>query len=259
MDSKSKIIVITGATSGIGMAVIREFLNVYPDCYFILVSRSREKMRERIESKADIREQIRYEIVETDLCNLHESEDSLEPRIREIGRVDILVNVAGEFISKPFVEMEAEDFYRLVMSNLFTVFVSGKTILPFMLNQRFGSIVNVGSVLGLRPMSDTKCAVYGAVKSAVAHLTRMLSAEYGEYNIRVNCVCPGILNPVEGVGEGSYEAYRKLNGLNHYLGVQPLKWFGSSSNVAKAIVFLASEQSEWTTGEVMCVDGGMGV
>lgn len=128
-----------------------------------------------------------------------------------------------------------------------------------MLNQRFGSIVNVGSVLGLRSLRDTRCSVYGSVKSAVVHLTRLLSVEYGGYNIRVNCVCPGILNPVEGAGEGSYEAYRKLNGMNHYLGEQPLKWFGSSSDVAKAIVFLAGEQSGWTTGEIMCVDGGTGL
>ena len=238
MENESKIIMITGATSGIGVAVIREFLSLYSGCYFILVSRNRKRMRERIESDSDIKDRIRYEIVETDLCDLHKSEEILEPRIREKGRVDILVNVAGGFISKPFVETEAEDFYQLVMSNMFTVFVSCRTVLPFMLNQRFGSIVNVGSVLGLRSLRDTRCSVY---------------------DIRVNCVCPGILNPVEGAGEGSYEAYRKLNGMNHYLGEQPLKWFGSSSDVAKAIVFLAGEQSGWTTGEIMCVDGGTGL
>ena len=259
MENESKIIMITGATSGIGVAVIREFLSLYSGCYFILVSRNRKRMRERIESDSDIKDRIRYEIVETDLCDLHKSEEILEPRIREKGRVDILVNVAGGFISKPFVETEAEDFYQLVMSNMLTVFVSCRTVLPFMLNQRFGSIVNVGSVLGLRSLRDTRCSVYGSVKSAVVHLTRLLSVEYGGYNIRVNCVCPGILNPVEGAGEGSYEAYRKLNGMNHYLGEQPLKWFGSSSDVAKAIVFLAGEQSGWTTGEIMCVDGGTGL
>ena len=70
-------------------------------------------MRERIESDSDIKDRIRYEIVETDLCDLHKSEEILEPRIREKGRVDILVNVAGGFISKPFVETEAEDFYPI--------------------------------------------------------------------------------------------------------------------------------------------------
>ena len=81
---------ITGATSGIGVAVIREFLSLYSGCYFILVSRNRKRMRERIESDSDIKDRIRYEIVETDLCDLHKSEEILEPRIREKGRVDIL-------------------------------------------------------------------------------------------------------------------------------------------------------------------------
>ena len=107
MENESKIIMITGATSGIGVAVIREFLSLYSGCYFILVSRNRKRMRERIESDSDIKDRIRYEIVETDLCDLHKSEEILEPRIREKGRVDILVNVAGGFISKPFVETEA--------------------------------------------------------------------------------------------------------------------------------------------------------
>ena len=74
---------ITGATSGIGVAVIREFLSLYSGCYFILVSRNRKRMRERIESDSDIKDRIRYEIVETDLCDLHKSEEILEPRIRE--------------------------------------------------------------------------------------------------------------------------------------------------------------------------------
>ena len=98
MENESKIIMITGATSGIGVAVIREFLSLYSGCYFILVSRNRKRMRERIESDSDIKDRIRYEIVETDLCDLHKSEEILEPRIREKGRVDILVNVAGGFI-----------------------------------------------------------------------------------------------------------------------------------------------------------------
>lgn len=258
MDN-TKNIMITGATSQIGMATIREFIGMFPECYFILITRSQAKLAERIKGHPDLTAQMKYRIIEVDLCKKEEVEQMIEPAVSQLGHIDILVNIAGDFIAKPFIETKEEDFYQLVMANLFTMFTSCKSIVPFMLNQRFGSIVNISSVLGVTSIPQTKCAVYGAVKAAIIQFTKLLAMECGEYNVRVNCICPGVLNPIDEGTEDSCEAYSKLNKLNHHLEFQALRWFGSARNIAKAIAFIGSEQSEWTTGSILQVDGGMGI
>jgi len=253
-----KVIMITGATSAIGIATIKEFLNVFPDCFFVLTTRDKNKCMEILNGDS-VLSTCNYTIVEVNLGNIDQVEALIEPVINELSRIDILINIAGEFIAKPLIDTTMEDFGRLVTNNLGALFTASKTILPYMINQRYGAIVNISSVLGLKSLPDTSCAVYGAVKAAIIHFTKLLASEVGDYNIRVNCVCPGILNPINTETENTLGAYKKLHDVSFYLENQPLQWFGSPENIAKALVYLSGDSSEWTTGAILNIDGGMGI
>ncbi len=177
-----------------------------------------------------------------DANNSIEVNSVVESATSEYGKVDILLNNAGGFYSKKseITEMEVEDWERTLSNNMKTVFNFTKALLPIMKLQGNGSIINISAAP--KTLLDGNSA-YAAVKGGIISLTRNLAFDYYEDNIRVNCVCPGVIR-IDTALEDDVEPDSNLNRR------------GIPEDVANAILYLASDESSWVTGQALIVDGG---
>ena len=168
------------------------------------------------------------------------------------GKIDILVNNAG-LINDPvhFHEMKETDWIDLVNVNLFGTFKITKSVLVKMLENKSGSIINIGSISGERAIPKVHLTVYCTTKAAVNMFTKGIAIEYARKNIRCNCINPGIINAGMIKPYLDYPEARKV--LEER---QPLNRIGEPIDVAHAAVYLASDESNWITGVTLNVDGG---
>ncbi|HVO27852.1 MAG TPA: SDR family NAD(P)-dependent oxidoreductase [Candidatus Margulisiibacteriota bacterium] len=164
------------------------------------------------------------------------------------GRLDVLVNAAGiGGGSAPTADYSEADFDRVIATNLKGVFLCMKHALAEMVRAGGGVIVNIASILGLVGMTQTPA--YAAAKGGVVQLTKVAALDYAGHHIRVNCICPGIIDTpmLQGVPAA---------GRRRLVEQQPIGRLGRAEEVAAAVVFLASDASAFTTGAVVAVDGG---
>jgi NAD(P)-dependent dehydrogenase (short-subunit alcohol dehydrogenase family) len=164
------------------------------------------------------------------------------------GRLDVLVNAAGiGGGSAATADYTEADFDRVIATNLKGVFLCMKHALVEMLRAGGGAIVNIASILGLVGMAQTPA--YAAAKGGVVQLTKVAALDYAARNIRVNCICPGIIDTpmLQAVPAA---------GRQHLVEQQPIGRLGHAEEIAAAVVFLASDASAFTTGAVFAVDGG---
>ncbi len=168
------------------------------------------------------------------------------------GRLDILVNNAGSGMRKPFLETTLEEFDYLYQIDLKSVFAVTQIFLPLMLENGGGSIINVSSILGVLGARDS--SAYCAMKGGVVQLTRALAAELGP-EIRVNCLCPShIVTPMMQPEIDRLEAAGKMDRLNRLF---PMKRVGYPDDMSGSIIFFASDDSKWLTGNIFMIDGGL--
>ncbi|UOA34076.1 2-(S)-hydroxypropyl-CoM dehydrogenase (plasmid) [Sulfitobacter sp. DSM 110093] len=163
------------------------------------------------------------------------------------GRLDILVNNAGIADFGPLGETDFARWRRVMDTNLDGVFLMSQACLA-LLSERGGAIVNIGSISGLR--ASTFRIAYGTSKAAVIHLTKQQAAELGEVGIRVNCVCPGPVDTKLALAVHSPEIRAA------YHDAMPLNRYGTESEIAEVICFLASDRASFVTGQVVASDGG---
>jgi NAD(P)-dependent dehydrogenase (short-subunit alcohol dehydrogenase family) len=243
-----KAALITGASSGIGLATALEFSR---NGYFVyLMGRNKEALTETaLQCRAGA------SVLSCDL----KDPAAVEKRLAEvfnnkIYRLEVLVNNAGIF-TRGLIEESSDALW----TEQFEVNMMGPVRVTRGLWSYFkahggGSIVNVSSTLGLRPTQDT--AVYSAVKAAMINWTSSLAQEGGPHQIRVNCVCPGIVQtPIHGFDKMPPELRDET--LQQLQNLQPLGRIGAPEDIAKTIYFLGSPASSWTTGSIVSVDGGI--
>lgn len=248
IENKRKAVIITGANKGIGKATALYFAN---KGYFIFLAGRNES--ELIE----VAQECTYgaSLLKIDLTK-PETMDKYAKHVFERTDVQIqsLVNNAGTFVRHDFVEGEMTPFREQFEVHVFGTVLWTQKILPLFLKQGFGSIVNVSSTLGLKPTADT--SAYSAAKAAMISYTQSIALAYGPKGIRCNVICPGIVDtPIHNFHALPAEQKNKvIESLNP---LQPLGRIGKDSDIAKAIYFLASEDSSWTTGSVLSVDGGI--
>ena len=173
--------------------------------------------------------------------------------VEEFGRIDVLVNNVGGITKvAPTLELSEETWDADIKRNLKSVFLCSQAVARVMAQQNKGSIINIGSLAGSRPVPGQ--LAYSAAKAGVANLTQGVAIEWGRYNIRVNAIMPGTtMTPaVEKIYKERPMEDRKL-----VLEFIPLKRFGKPNDFVGLAIYLASDASEWVTGAIIPVDGGL--
>ena len=245
MSFKGKVIVITGAGSGIGAATVRFFAK--KEAYVVLADISLEKM-------VDISDSIPMEcmIQKTDVSQYDQMQSLAGAVIKKYGQIDVWVNNAGIGPTQMLktADHSLQDWERVIAVNQSGVFYGMKVALPAMLKQGSGNIVNVASLAGLKASGNN--ISYVASKFAVVGMTKAAALEYAKKNIRINAVCPGYTdtNMLRQLLEVKPEIEDKLK--NHI----PMGRFGKATEVATAIGWLASDQTQFMTGQTLSLDGG---
>ena len=245
MSFKEKVIVITGAGSGIGAATVRFIAK--KGAYVVLADISLEKM-------VDIADSIPMEcmIQKTDVSQYDQMQSLAGAVIKKYGQIDVWVNNAGIGPTQMLktADHSLQDWERVIAVNQSGVFYGMKVALPAMLKQGSGNIVNVASLAGLKASGNN--ISYVASKFAVVGMTKAAALEYAKKNIRINAVCPGYTdtNMLRQLLEVKPEIEDKLK--NHI----PMGRFGKATEVATAIGWLASDQTQFMTGQTLSLDGG---
>jgi 3-oxoacyl-[acyl-carrier protein] reductase len=230
-----KVAIITGATSGIGLATARVLKR--EGWSLSLVSRKTEAIEE--EFKEDL-------IIKADISDSQVAEDIVKRTVEKFGRLDALINNAGQTLDKPLLRITAEDLENHFRTNLFSAFLLSKSALRYFKDG--GVIVNVSSVVGI--IGNSWQTAYSASKAGLIAFTKSLAKEMGSRGIRVVAVAPGFIETP--MTEGLPEQVKKK-----YLENIPLRRFGKPKEVAEVIAFLVSDKASYISGQVIVVDGGL--
>jgi 3-oxoacyl-[acyl-carrier protein] reductase len=248
MKLNGKVTIITGASGGIGKSVAQKVLE--EGSKVVLVSRNKNKLKKTVEELGK-NDNLIY--VAADVSHESEVLSVIEQTLTAFDKIDNLVNCAAIINDPiPFHLMTEDQWTNLINVNLKGTFQPVKAVIPLMIEQRSGNIINISSLLGIRAIPKVPFSVYGVTKAGIIMLTKSIAVEYGQYNIRCNCIAPStIRSPMMEPYLQDENAKRMLEGSF------PLKRIGDPEDVANAILFLASDDSKWITGTVMTLDGGI--
>ncbi len=249
ISTPQKAVLITGAGTGIGAASAELFSR---KGYFVyLLGRTLSKLENTAKSLEN------YEILLCDLTDPDQVKKTSQKIISNSSRqLQVLVNNAGVFRRHSFEEGTDETWMTQWWTNMIGPVRLTREFFPYFKKNRMGSIVNVSSTLGLRPVAGM--SAYSATKAAMINWTQSLALEGASFNIRANCVCPGLVDtPIHDFH--FLPTAEKENILNNLKNMQPLGRVGQSHEIAHSIYFLAAEESSWTTGAVLSVDGGINI
>lgn len=242
---KGKTAIVTGATRGIGRHIAKVFASEGADIAFC--ARGGGEPMATLESEiAAIGRRCHGYVA--DVSTLDGAQRFVDRVTDEFGKIDILVNNAGISSDNAMKRMTEEQFHRVVDVNLGCVFAMTKAVQPLMWKEGSGSIVNIGSVVGIA--GNYKQANYAASKAAIIGFTKSCAKEFAVRNIRVNVVCPGFI-------ETEMTANVPQEIKDRWCSRIPMKRAGTADEVAQACLFLASDRCPYITSTVLPVCGGM--
>jgi 2-keto-3-deoxy-L-fuconate dehydrogenase len=245
-----KIAIITGAGSGIGQAIATLFAR---EGARVVIADIKPSAAE--ETTSSIRQAGNQAIaLHVDVTNDWDVQAMVESTIAAFGRVDILCNNAGIGHSGSIVECTEEHWDAVMAVNVKGIYLCMHHVLPHMLAEKEGSIINIASVLGL--VGVPKRAVYSASKGAVIALTRQVAIEYARENIRANCICPTTVETPLVTRLLAKQADPE-SARQELLERQPVGRLGRPDEIAHAALYLASPQASFMTGSLLVIDGGM--
>jgi len=240
---EDKVAVITGAASGIGAATAR--LLVREGAAVVLADVSEAAGHALAEQLGD--EQAMFH--RCDVADRASVEELIEHAIRRFTRIDVLFNNAGIGCFGQTPELDPETWARVIAIDLNSVFYACRAAIPHMRRTGGGAIVNTASISGLA--GDYAFTAYNAAKGAVINYTRALAIDHARDNIRVNALCPGLIDTPLTAGA------KQMSGLfEAWVDAVPMKRAGTPEEMAKVVAFLASDEASYVTGSIVVADGG---
>ena len=242
---KDKIAMVTGASRGIGAAIAKRLASEGAKVA-INYNSSKEQALQVLSAVQEVSEGM---LVQGDVSVQADAEKVLSQVIENWGKIDILVNNAGINRDKLLMRMDASDWDDVMNVNLRGTFLCTKLVVPYLIKQRRGNIVNVSSVVGLS--GNPGQVNYAASKAGLVGFTKALAREVASRNITVNALAPGFITSGGMVDELSSDAKETI------LKKIPMGRFGTVDEVAECCLFLCSDQSSYITGQVITMDGGM--
>ncbi len=242
-----RVAIVTGGTRGIGRSIVVALCREGADCAFTYVRDSgmAESLAQEVRNLGRRALPFRHDVRDFEGTKLF-----IEEVKKEFGRLDILVNNAGITRDKSLMMMDKNDWADVIDTDLTGVFNMSRACIITFLKQKSGNILNVSSVSGIHPLPGQ--VNYAAAKAGVIGFTKSLAKEVAPYNIRVNAIAPGFIDT--DMTAGFSETYREK-----VMKMVPLDRFGTPDEVAQAAVFLLSDRSRYVTGEVLQIDGGLGI
>jgi NAD(P)-dependent dehydrogenase (short-subunit alcohol dehydrogenase family) len=245
-----KAALITGGGAGIGRAIALAFAR--EGASVAVAGRRLEKLKAvagEIEKQGGAAMAL-----ECDVTRAKDAERAVHESAKKFGKLNVLVNNAGTLSVSTVDSISEEDWDRVMTVNVKGPFLMSRAALKEFRKAGGGAIVNIGSVLGLVAMKDR--AAYCASKGGVTMLTKAMALDHAHENVRVNCICPSIVETelVKGLFDNSEQGQRLRKSR---IGTIPLGRFGKPVDVAELAVFLASEESSWLTGTAIPLDGGL--
>ena len=235
MVDTRKTAIVTGASRGIGAGLVEAFLKRG----YSVVANSRNITKANPFAAA-----TNVALVDGDIGQPSTAASIVNTAVSRFGRIDVLINNAGIFIPRPFIEYTTEDFNTLVSTTLAGFLYVSQLAIKQMLRQKSGSIINISTTLVDQPIAGVGAAVQIMVKGALNAVTRALAIEYAKEGIRVNTIAPGVIKtPMH-----KPETYDYLKGLH------PVDRIGEVKEVVDAALFLTN--ATFTSGEILHVDGG---
>jgi NAD(P)-dependent dehydrogenase (short-subunit alcohol dehydrogenase family) len=239
---KTQTTIVTGASTGIGKAIAAIFLQ---NGYNVVInSANAENLKATFE---ELSQPERLAMVAGDISNSATGQSLVNTAVERFGTVDVLVNNAGIFDAKPFLDVDEAHLDRFLNINLKGTYFTSQAAIRQMLKQGEGSIINIGTVLVDHAIGGFPATAPIASKGAIHALTRQLATEFGKNNIRVNGIAPGIIR-------SPLQAKSGVSDADSLAGLHLLNRIGETQDVAEMALYLAG--SNFVTGEIINLDGG---
>jgi len=249
LSLEGKVAMVTGAASGIGRGIAIRLAEMGASVAVLDINEENG-----LETVAGITaEKGRGIYLQCDVRSRSECRNAAEHTIAGFGKVDILCNNAGIAIRKDVIELAEDEWDQAVDVTLKSIYLLSREVIPHMIRNGGGSIINTGSGWSLK--GGPRAASYCAAKGGVLNLTRAMAIDHGKHNIRVNCVCPGDVKTPMLAGECA-QLGEDADAFMQASANRPLGRVGTPDDVANAVLFLASNMSGWVTGTHLVVDGG---
>jgi NAD(P)-dependent dehydrogenase (short-subunit alcohol dehydrogenase family) len=249
LSLEGKVAMVTGAASGIGRGIALRLAGMGATV-FVLDKNAKGAQETVAQIKHGAGEAT---FISCDVTSGDDCRGAVEHAIRMSGRIDILCNNAGIIVRKDTVALEESEWDAVLAATLKSVYLLSRDVIPHMIRQGGGSIINTGSGWSLK--GGPKAAAYCAAKAGVLNLTRAMAIDHGRDNIRVNCICPGDIDTPMLASEANQLGENRELFLQEAAN-RPLGRVGTPDDVADAVLFLAGDMSRWITGTHIVVDGG---
>ena len=242
----NKVALITGGSRGIGEKIAERFAQAGYNLIINYVSNIENV--EELEAKIKGNANIEILFIQSDVTSFESCENMVNEAIKKFGHIDVLVNNAGIKKDTLLMRMKEEDFDKVINVNLKGTYNVTKNVIPYMMKQKYGKIINISSVVGVS--GNAGQANYAASKAGIIGFTKSVAKELASRNILANCVAPGFIKTdmTDILSDSVKES------INSQI---PLKKMGTAKEVANAVYFLGNEENTYITGQVLNVDGGM--
>lgn len=242
MQDKQKIAIVTGASRGIGREVAKELT----ESGITVIANYNKSEEEAKKLQQELEEQnFKLEIVKADVSKREDVKKLVEYTIEKHGKIDILINNAGISEYKLFTDETDEDWDKLINTNLYSAFAMSQEVIPNMVHNKKGCIINISSIWGI--VGGSLEVLYSISKAGLDGMTKALAKELGPSNIRVNSIAPGMIN----TKMNSKFTEKEIEEIKEEI---PLERLGNSQDIAKCVKWLIDDN--YTTGQVISINGG---